>query len=122
MSNLIKVTRKELDNLIKIKGNIRDIDVSCVTDMSYMFKDINFNDWKDQSLCDITGWDTSKVKDMSFMFAGAESIYTIRFRISNWNTSKVKDMSFMFAGAKSFNQPIGDWDVGKVKDMSFMFA
>ena len=29
--------------------------------------------------------------------------------ISSWNTSKVTDMSGMFAGASSFNQPLGDW-------------
>ena len=31
--------------------------------------------------------------------------------ISAWDTSAVKDMSFMFLGAKSFNKPIGSWNV-----------
>ena len=118
MSNLIKVTRKELDNLIKIKGNIRDIDVSYITDMSYLFSNVNFNDWKDQSLCDITNWDVGNVKDMSGMFNYAE---IFNQPIGGWNVGNVKDMSWMFYNAKTFNQPIEGWNVGNVKDMSGMF-
>ena len=36
-------------------------------------------------------------------------------KISGWNTSNVIDMSFMFKGAVSFNQNISGWDTGKVK-------
>jgi hypothetical protein len=73
MSNLIKVTREELDNLIKSKSNIRDIDVSYITDMSNLFSNVNFNDWKDQSLCDITNWNVGNVTNMRGMFNCAET-------------------------------------------------
>ena len=47
-----------------------------------------------KALPDISKWDTSNVKDMSYMFAGFENIPDI----SKWNTSNVKNMSHMFAG------------------------
>ena len=40
---------------------------------------------------DVSGWNTSKVKDMSFMF----SEVTFDPDVSDWNTSSVSDMSFM---------------------------
>ncbi|MEQ9306096.1 MAG: BspA family leucine-rich repeat surface protein, partial [Marinoscillum sp.] len=41
---------------------------------------------------------------------------------SGWNTSKVVDMSSMFRSASVFNQNLPDWDVSKVTDMSEMFS
>jgi len=35
--------------------------------------------------------------------------------------SNVKDMSYMFCGAESFNQPLDNWDVSNVTDMYDMF-
>ena len=118
MSNLIKVTREELDNLIKSKSNIRDIDVSYITDMGNLFSNVNFNDWKDQSLCDITNWNVGNVRNMSRMFYNAK---TFNQPIKGWNVGNVKDMSWMFYNAKTFNQPIEGWNVSNVKDMSGMF-
>ncbi|WP_434342363.1 BspA family leucine-rich repeat surface protein [Mycoplasma capricolum] len=42
--------------------------------------------------------------------------------IQYWDTSNVRDMSYMFYQAKNFNQPIGNWDVSNVIDMTKMFA
>ena len=66
----------------------------------------------------IGSWDTSKVTNMSRMFDGAISFNQ---PIGSWDTSRVTDMSWMFEDA-SFNQPIGDWDTSNVTDMSAMFA
>ena len=64
-------------------------------------------------------WNTSKVTDMSFMFASA-----VRFNqdISTWDTSKVTDMSFMFNNAKSFNQPLKSWKTSNVTATTAMFC
>ena len=59
-------------------------------------------------------WNTSNVKKMVFMFAGAKSFNK---NISNWNTGKVVNMKGMFAGADSFNQNISTWNVCNVEDV-----
>ncbi len=62
--------------------------------------------------------DLSHVKDMSYMFSGAESFNQ---PLEKWNVSKVTNMSDMFFGAESFNQPLEKWDVSKVTNMTEMF-
>ena len=40
--------------------------------------------------------------------------------ISGWDTSSVTDMGYMFYDS-SFNQDISSWDVSSVSDMGYMF-
>ncbi|CAK9106046.1 unnamed protein product [Durusdinium trenchii] len=88
-------------------------DVSSVTNMSGLFKDLErFNE-------NISAWDTSKVVDMSSMFFGATAF---NMPIGEWNTSRVQSMSKMFFKATKFNQPIGSWKTAAVVDMSLMFC
>ena len=67
---------------------------------------------------DISGWDVSNVTDMSGMFDGAESFNQ---DIGGWDVSNVNYMMEMFQNAYAFNQDIGNWDVSSVGDMSAMF-
>ena len=70
--NLRPTNKKELkeliDQLIDERGpncDLNDIDVSKVTDMSYMFADSEFDG-------DISEWDVSRVKRMDYMFAWSQ--------------------------------------------------
>jgi hypothetical protein len=66
----------------------------------------------------ISGWDTSRVTDMSKLFNGA---YAFNDDIGGWNVSGVTDMGSMFDSAENFNQPLNNWVVSKVTNMDSMF-
>ena len=91
--NYFPESKEELQNIIKQRikdeGNevdLNDIDVSNITDMSGLFKEIHFNG-------DISNWDVSNVTDMSYMFFGCKSFNQ---DISSWDVSKVTDNGYMF--------------------------
>lgn len=68
-------------------------------------------------------FDTTNVKDMSYMFNVCSSLTDIG-DISDWNTSNVTNMMAMFNSCSSLTT-IGDlskWDVSNVTNMYYMFA
>lgn len=106
--------RKIIEQRIKEEGNevnLNDIDVSEITNMSWLFNNLKFNG-------DISEWDVSKVIYMTCMFYECKKF---NGDISKWNVSNVTDMSCMFLGCINFNQDISGWEVSKVTDMSSMF-
>lgn len=114
---------------------ITNLDISNLTNMSWMFRDSTFNqpigEWdvsrvKDMSSMffkswsfnqDISKWDTSSVTKMNYMFQETP----FNQDISKWDVSNVTNMRYMF-NASPFNQPIGNWDVSSVQKMGYMFC
>lgn len=108
----LKELKKIIDEEMELNGgkcDLNHIDVSNITDMSYLFSTSAFNS-------DISQWDVSNIKDMSSMF------YYSQFNgdISQWDVSKVESMRYMFNNAQ-FNSDISKWDVSNVKTMDNMF-
>ena len=123
---------------INTYGNIKDWDVSDITDMSSIFNSKTLSDSDD-----ITGWNVSKVTTMWGMFSHATfnqdisgwdvsnvqyfdrmfQSSTFNKDISNWKDklSKVISMSYMFKSNSAFNQDISSWDVSNVQYFYGMF-
>ena len=57
-----------------------------------------------KSIGDISKWNVSKVKYMSYMFYGCEQLKSIG-DLSKWNVSKVKYMNNMFKESGITNTP-----------------
>lgn len=73
------------------------------------------------SRIDLNGWDVSKVRNMSSMFEGCNSL--VDLDISSFNTSNVTNMSRMFSNCGRLkNLDISHFDTRNVTDMSVMFA
>ena len=111
-------TKEELRSLIeqriKDEGNevdLNDIDVSAITDMSYLFEISDFNG-------DISDWDVSNVTDMKYMFYACEPFNK---DLSRWNVSNVTNMKSMFEYCEKFNQDISKWNVANVTYMKNIF-
>ena len=104
--NYFPETKEELQELIKHlieeRGNnadFNDIDTSKITDMSYLFYELN--DFKKDFNGDISKWDVSNVINMRSMFNECESFNQ---PLDNWNVSNVKYMHEMFDGCTNFKK------------------
>jgi surface protein len=86
-----------------------------VTDMGNLFNEYMFDGINDI----ISGWDVSKVTNMSEMFSFCE---TFNQPLDSWVVSSVETMHYMFVDCESFNQPLNSWDVSKVTNMFAMFS
>ena len=129
---------KEL--LYKKENDLNCIDTSAITDMSFLFLNINviidnidvsnwnvsnvtnmeglFNNCKKFN-CDLSKWDVNNVKDMSYMFYNCGNFDC---DLSNWNVSNVTNMYTMFEGCSKFKgKGLENWDVSKVESISYMF-
>lgn len=99
---------------VDIAGNNCDlncIDVSSITNMSFLFKI-----YARHFIGDISKWDVSNVTNMQAMFSDTD----FNGDISQWDVSNVTNMHCMFTDSK-FNGNISNWDVGKVSRIEFMF-
>jgi len=113
-----KVNSDELRQLIKAAKKTGDwipveqADVSEITDMSNMFNSaVGINN------LDLSGWDTSNVIDMSYMFFNSDFDNS---SILHWNVCRVISMTHMFSDS-IFNRHL-NWDTTCLRDTTSMFS
>ena len=111
--------REYLKSEIEKQGEnvvIRNLDVSLIDDLSKLFVGINN---RIKSL-DLSGWKTSNVKDMSWMFFICDTIKSID--LSGWNTSNVENMKCLLYGCRNLKTiNLSGWKTSNVENMSDMF-
>ena len=92
------------------------------TDSSKMFYS-KYDEQKIRNVLDIdlSNFDTSKVEDMHWMFAGMSSLTSLN--LTNFDTSKVTSMISMFQGMSNLaTLNLSNFDTSKVTNMSYMFT
>ena len=93
-------------------------DVSNITDMSKMFKDINIDITKHPYSINLSKWNVSNVTNMKSMF---DNCKLFKSDLSKWNVSNVTNMESMFDNCKNFKSDLSKWNVSNVKNMDAMF-
>ena len=97
--------------------NTDNLDFSRTETMRNMVRDC-------QSLVtlDVSDWDTSKVKDMAYMFLNGYKLESIN-GLNNWDVSSVTDMTQTFAFCKVLPElDVSGWDVSNVTSMVGTFG
>ena len=125
-----------------IKLIFKDVDISNVTNIGYMFSNcrsitsLNVSKFDTGSVKDMHGMfyhctaltsldvsklDTSSVTDMSGMFDGCSALTSLD--VSGWNTSKVTNMYGMFNLCSAFTSlNMSGWNTSNVTSMAHMFG
>lgn len=111
------LTNRQLCNLVEQKAiHLSQIDVSHITDMSYVFC------WSPSSRRDFSGiesWNVSNVVNMYGMFSGCR---WFNVDISGWNVENVEDMENMFCGAEQFHHSLNEWNINNKVNIQGIFA
>ena len=95
--------------LTQEKTDFNDIDVSAITDFSFLFYGQTNMD------IDISDWNVSNGRCFKYMFYGCKKF---NCDISEWDVSNGIDFSFMFAGCIGFNCDLSKWDLAAAKNLS----
>lgn len=94
---------------------LKDLNLSKVTDMSYMFSDCS------ATTIDIANWDTSSVNNLNHAFSYCTKVTSLD--LSSWNVSNVTNMSYMFSYCASIaSLDLIGWNTEKVINMAYMFG
>jgi len=96
-------------------NDIKDWDVSAVTDMSYLFQKSKFDS------LDLSSWNIGNVANMAYMFANDSNVNKVK-NLANWDTKNVTNMLGMFQAVSDTDLSfVENWDVSNVTNAGYMF-
>ena len=109
------ITKRALDSNDGVL-DLNDIDISKITNLSYLFE--NINNIKSVNMND---WDTSKVTDIHGLFWCNKSIEKIY--INDWNTNNIESFYGTFYDCENLKTlDLSKWKFDKCKEIDLMFA
>ena len=98
-----------------VSADLRGLDVSFVTEFTYMFYGCS-----SLTSLNLSGWNTEYVEDMSGMFGGCSALTTLY--LSGFNTEAVTNMNSMFDGCSALTTlDLSSFNTEAVTDMNSMF-
>ena len=101
--------------------NILDIDLSGFDTSKVTNMSLMFHGMSNLTTLNLSNFDTSKVTDMSSIFSDMSNLATLN--LSNFNTSKVMRMDDMFSGTSSLTTlNLSNFDTSNVTNMAGMFS
>ena len=121
--NKIKVESKDqLEAIIQKRYNnnnsfidLTDIDISELDNLSSIFCGLKLE------VVDISGWDTSNVTAMTYMFSRCKNLKNI-IGIENLDVLKLKRANFMFDSCENLVElDLTNWNIKSLENMSYMF-
>ena len=98
---------------IRTINGLSDLNVSKVTNMSYMFAESAYTQ------INLSKWNTSKVTNMESMFSGT---YADSSNLNGLKTSNVVNMENMFSGSNLISTAVASFDTSKVTNMAGIFS
>ena len=114
--NYYPKSRKELRDIVKKlvhEQSMEDvINLNSIDTSKITDMSYIFAGWEGLLKIDISGWDISNVKNMRGMFNSCVNLEKI-IGIENWDVSNVTDMSNMFQECESFNQDLSNWEISQ---------
>ena len=137
INNIVPETLEDLGDIVYDRYmknleylDLRDINVCNIDNFHYIEREINghnytglFCQFKKVRVIDITGWDTTYVTDMAFMFCGCSKLREIKgienLKISN--CTNFKSMFYNDSQLQSLN--IEKWNINQdiLQNSDFMF-
>ena len=123
-NKIIAESKEQLQSIIQERYNnnksfidLTDIDISGLNDLlGVFFKLYNME------YVDISGWDTSNVRDMDAMFSQCKNLKNI-IGIENLDVSKLKDANSMFYGCENLVElDLTKWNPVSLQYASYMFT
>lgn len=104
--------------------DLSDIDVSLITNMSFLFKNVMYlfgYRYNELIKLDLSNWNVSDVTDMSYMFRDFKTL--IELNVSGWDVSNVTNMEGMFYECSSLIElDLSNFNTLRLKNMKEMFC